>query len=38
MAKIYYSLIEKGLRTLDDVPDLWKEQVRELLEGDELWH
>lgn len=31
MAKIYYSLIQKGLKTVDDVPDELKEQVKTLL-------
>lgn len=33
MAKIYYELIIKGLKTLDDVPDNLKEAVRKMLEG-----
>lgn len=31
MAKIYYSLIQKGIKTVDDVPDELKEQVKTLL-------
>lgn len=31
MAKIYYSLIQKGLKTINDVPDELKEQVKTLL-------
>lgn len=31
MAKIYYDLIMKNLKTIDDVPLRWKEQVQELL-------
>ncbi|WP_018752599.1 CD1375 family protein [Paenibacillus sanguinis] len=31
MAKIYYDLIKKNLKTTDDVPLRWKEQVQELL-------
>lgn len=31
MAKIYASLIIKGVKTLDDVPDKIKEKVREVL-------
>lgn len=34
MAQVYAELIRKGLKTLDDVPDSLKEQVREILEGD----
>jgi hypothetical protein len=33
MTKIYYELIIKGLKTLDDVPDNLKEAVRKMLEG-----
>lgn len=32
MAKIYYELIIKGLKTLDDVPDNLKEAVKKMLE------
>lgn len=35
MAKIYYRRIKAGIMTLDDVPELWREQVRALLEADE---
>lgn len=31
MAKIYYRLIQKGLKTIDDVPEKYKEEVKELL-------
>lgn len=31
MAKVYYNLIVKGLKTLDDVPEKWREEVREML-------
>lgn len=31
MAKIYVALIEKGLKTIDDVPEIIRGQVRELL-------
>lgn len=34
MAQVYADLIRKGLKTLDDVPDSLKKQVREILEGD----
>ena len=33
MVKIYYELIIKGLKTLDDVPDNLKEAVKKMLEG-----
>lgn len=35
MAKIYVTLIEKGLKTIDDVPEIIREQVRELLQEKE---
>lgn len=34
MAKIYASLIIKGVKTLDDVPDRLKEAVKDILDGD----
>lgn len=34
MAKIYASLIIKGVKTLDDVTDRLKEAVKAILEGD----
>lgn len=33
MAKVYYSLIKKGLKTIDDVPEKYKEAVEALLEN-----
>lgn len=32
MAKVYYSLIKKGLKTIDDVPERYKKSVKKLLE------
>jgi len=32
MAKIYAELIMKGLKTLDDVPEKLREEVRKILE------
>ena len=32
MAKIYVALIQKGLKTLDDVPTSLRDEVRKLLE------
>lgn len=32
MAKIYVRRIKAGLMALEDVPMLWREQVRQLLE------
>ena len=34
MAKVYAELIRKGLKTMDDVPDNLKEEVRRILEGE----
>ena len=34
MAKIYYRQVKAGKRTLDEVPEYWREKVREMLEGD----
>ena len=31
MAKIYYKYILKGIITLDDVPEKWREQVENML-------
>ena len=33
MVKVYVSLIKKGLMTIDDVPEKWREEVRKALEG-----
>jgi hypothetical protein len=35
MAKIYASLIQKGLRTIEDIPETLREQVEQLLAGGE---
>lgn len=35
MVKLYYSLIKKGLKAIDDVPDIWINDVQELLNADE---
>lgn len=34
MAKLYYNLIKKGLKTIDDVPMVWKYEVQTLLDAD----
>ncbi len=31
MAKVYVDLINKGLKTIDDVPERWKEEVQSIL-------
>jgi len=35
MAKIYAILIQKGLKTIDDVPEIIKAEVIAILEGEE---
>lgn len=35
MAKIYYELIKKGLKTLEDVPERLRVEVEKLLERGE---
>lgn len=32
MAKIYFDLIKKGLKTIGDVPQRWKNEVQKLLD------
>lgn len=34
MAKIYYNLIKKGLKTIDDVPENLREEVQALLDSE----
>lgn len=33
MVKIYISLIKKGIMTIEDVPNRWREEVRKALKG-----
>lgn len=33
MAKVYYNLIIKGLKTIDDVPGRWRAEVQQLLDA-----
>lgn len=35
MVKIYVALIKKGLKTIDDVPEQIREEVRKALEEEE---
>lgn len=35
MARLYADLIRKGVKTIDDVPERLREEVRRILEGDE---
>lgn len=34
MAKIYYRQVKAGKRAIDEVPELWRGQVKALLEAD----
>lgn len=34
MAKVYADLIRKGLKTIDDVPELLRDEVQRILDGD----
>lgn len=34
MTKVYYSLIKKGLRTIEQVPEKYREDVQALLESE----
>lgn len=33
MAKIYFNLIKKGIKTIEDVPEIIREDVQALLDG-----
>lgn len=35
MAKIYYKAVKAGKRTLDSVPERWRDEVKKLLDADE---
>lgn len=35
MAKVYYDLINAGLRTIEQVPTLWRAQTQALLDADQ---
>lgn len=34
MAKVYADLIRKGLKTINDVPEKLRDEVKKILEGD----
>lgn len=36
MARIYANLIEKGIKTIDDVPEKLKKKVEEILANEKL--
>ena len=35
MAKIYYRQVKAGKRTIDEVPEYWRDAVKALLDADE---
>ena len=35
MAKVYYSLIKKGLRTIEEIPQKLRQAVQKLLDEEE---
>ena len=34
MAEFWYKLVKSGRKTIDDVPEKWREIVRQMLEED----
>lgn len=34
MVKIYYRLVKAGKRTIEEVPELWREQVQALIDAE----
>lgn len=35
MAVIWYKLVKSGKKTLDQVPEIWRDEVEKMLEEDE---
>lgn len=35
MAEFWYKMVKSGKKTIDEVPEKWREIVREMLEEDE---
>ena len=35
MAEFWYKMVKSGKKTIDDVPEKWREIVRQMLEEDE---
>lgn len=35
MAQFWYKLVKNGIKTIDDVPVKWRDEVRAMLEADE---
>lgn len=33
MAYFWYKLVKSGMKTVDDVPEKWRDEVEEMLEG-----
>ncbi len=33
MAYFWYKLVKSGMKTIDDVPEKWRDEVEEMLEG-----
>lgn len=33
MAQVYYNLIKKGLKTIEDVPEKWRADVQALIDA-----
>jgi hypothetical protein len=33
MAQIYFNLIQKGLKTIEDVPERWRDEVQAMLDA-----
>ena len=36
MAKIFYNQVKSGKMTLEQVPERWREEVRRMLENDDI--
>lgn len=35
MAEFWYRLVKNGVKTIDDVPEKWREEVERMLEEDD---
>lgn len=35
MAQFWYKLVKNGIKTIDDVPEKWRDEVLAMLEADE---
>lgn len=36
MVQIYVKLIKEGKRTIEQVPPIWREEVRKIIEGEDI--